>query len=180
MHVINNIRIWIFIELLMALKGVTDYLSKVGGVNEAFVLTRVAALLYWVVAFCVLKQIPKWVTKALLFYHVLLSATMVVLSWGLCGVENAPVIAYEMITRSYLLLYIVIMILLNSNYRFTQYYLPLSTVFTTYLTVAPHFGYKSHETMAKTSDVFYFMIIFMVSNYRHFSRDVDLFIAQFQ
>jgi hypothetical protein len=37
-HVILNIKIWVIIELLMAIKGVTDYKSNVGGVNAAFVL----------------------------------------------------------------------------------------------------------------------------------------------
>ena len=176
-HVIANIRIWIFIELLMALKGVSDFMGRVGGVNETFVFTRVAALMYWLAGYYVLRRVPHFCTKALLLYHLLLSASMIVLSNELCGVKNGPLIAYEMITRSYLLLYIVIMILLNSNYKFTQYYIPVATTLTTYLTVGPHYGFSSRETLAKTSDIFYFMIIFMVSNYRQFCRSVELFIT---
>ena len=111
-----------------------------------------------------MKRFPQYLTKALLLYHVVLSLSMIVLSWGLKQEKEGPKLAYEMITRSYLLLYIVIMILLNNSYVFTQYYIPVSTVITTYLTVGIHHGFWSHETVAKTSDIFYFMIIFMVSN----------------
>jgi hypothetical protein len=51
---------------------------------------------------------------------------------------------------------------------------------TAYFTVAPHYGYTSHETFAKTSDIFYFMIIFSVANYRSVGRSVELFIALYQ
>ena len=180
LHVIENIPIWIILETFMLIKGISDYASGVGGVNEHFVCTRAASLLYWLIGYFMLKRFPQHVTKALLFYHLVLSASMVLWSIELCGLENGPVLAYEMITRSYLLLYLVMMNLLNSNYVFTQYYIPLATTVTAYLTVGPHYGLRSHETFAKTGDIFYFMIIFMVSNFRQFERSVSLFLAQYE
>lgn len=105
---------------------------------------------------------------------------MFVFSQQLCGVEKGGVIAYELITKFYLMLFTVTMILLNSNYIFTQYYVPISTILTTYFTVAPHYGFTSHATVAMTSDVFYFVIFFMVANNRYFGRSVELFIAQYE
>ena len=71
-----------------------------------------------------------------------------------------------------MLLYVVTMVLLNSNYVFTQYYIPIATTITTYFTIGPHYGLFSHETLAKTSDVFYFTVLFIVANYRQFGRSV--------
>lgn len=119
LHVIANIKIWICIELLMAIKGVSDYVSNVGGVTGAFVMIRFSALVYWIIAFGMLRKFPAQVTKTLVFYHVILSLSMIVLSRGMCVLKDGPMRAYEMITRSYLLLYLVIMQLLNSNYVFT-------------------------------------------------------------
>ena len=84
-----------------------------------FVLTRVGALVYWILGFLILKRFPRLVTKALALYHVLLSVSIVMMSHQICGVKKSGELAYEMITRSYLLLYVVIMVLLNSNYVFT-------------------------------------------------------------
>ena len=119
LHVLANVQIWICIEMLMMIKGISDYASQVGGVNEMFVITRVGALVYWILGFLILKRFPRLVTKALALYHVLLSLSIIMMSQKICGVKNGGSIAYEMITRTYLLLYVVIMVLLNSNYVFT-------------------------------------------------------------
>ena len=119
LHVIANLQIWICIEFLMLVKSVSDYISGIGGVNATFLATRVFALLYWIFGFIILKRFPKLVTKALVIYHILLSVSMIVFSRELCGVHNGGIIAYELITRFYLLVYVVIMVLLNSNYVFT-------------------------------------------------------------